>query len=80
LLKSREPAIHATVAAVLSAPRIVLRFGQFFNDDNTDANSQCEQQELNGLVVALCHKCLPLCFIPALYCGAEALHTRQRTR
>jgi len=65
LLKSREPAIHATVAAILCAPRIVLRFGRNFNADDADANSQYEQQQLHGrLVVALCYKCPRPCFIP----------------
>jgi hypothetical protein len=48
LLKSREPAIHAAVAAILCAPGIVLRFGRFINADNADANSRYEQQELHG--------------------------------
>jgi hypothetical protein len=66
LLKSREPAMHATVAAILRAPGIALRFGRFFNDDdNTDANSQHKQQEPHScLLVALCYKCLPPSFIP----------------
>jgi hypothetical protein len=48
LLKSREPAIHATVAAILRAPGVILGVSGLFSAEDTDANSQHEQQELHG--------------------------------
>jgi hypothetical protein len=54
LLKSREPAIHATVAAILRAPGIALRFGRFFNDDdNTDATASSWPFAINAYRQAL---------------------------
>ena len=49
LLKGCEAAIRTAavpVATVVSAPRIVLRFGAIFDADDTDANSQNKNKGL----------------------------------
>jgi hypothetical protein len=70
LLKGREAAIRAatvTIATVVCAPRVVLRFGAISNADDANANSQDEDQEPHGrlLVASCCYKCLGSCFIPS---------------
>jgi hypothetical protein len=48
LLKSHKTAIHATHAAVLRTPGIILSFGARLDPDHAHANYQQEPQEPHG--------------------------------